>query len=555
VTVRRPSSARRGRKSITASRVAAVFPTPGRIPPAYRLGDAVEQRRYLLGGELRTWEGPLRAVLSPLRVQVGSTLRRRRLGTYPLLTGEESLAALAAASAAYDHGRGAWPTMPVEERIRHIEAFTAAMIERRAEVVHLLMWEIGKSLADSQKEFDRTVEYIRGTIDALKDLDRVSSRFVIEQGVVAQIRRAPLGVALCMGPYNYPLNETFTTLIPALIMGNTVVCKPPKQGVLLYGPLLAAFGDCFPPGVVNTVYGDGATVVGPLMESGGIDVLAFIGTSRVADILKHQHPRPHRLRSVLGLDAKNPAIILGDADLDNAVAECLLGALSFNGQRCTALKILFVHSSVAEEFVGRLSAAVDALPIGMPWEPGVWVTPLAEEGKPAYLRELIDDAVGKGAAVRNPGGGAVNESCFHPAVLYPVARGMRVWDEEQFGPVVPVVPFDDIATPLDYVIASNFGQQTSLFGRDPVAMARLIDPLVNQVCRVNLNSQCQRGPDAFPFTGRKDSAEGTLSITDALRVFSIRTLVAAKGTEANKALVSGIVHRRRSSFLSTDFIL
>jgi len=555
MAARRPSSARRSREAAAVGRVAAVFPTPGKIPPEYRPGEAVEQRRYLLGGELRTWEGPLREVLSPLRVRVGSTLRRRRLGAYPLLTGEESLAALAAASAAYDHGRGAWPTMPVEERIRHVEAFTGAMIERRAEVVHLLMWEIGKSLADSQREFDRTVEYIRGTIDALKDLDRLSSRFVIEQGVIAQIRRGPLGVALCMGPYNYPLNETFTTLIPALVMGNTVVCKPPKHGVLLYGPLLAAFRDCFPPGVVNTVYGDGATVVGPLMESGGVDVLAFIGTSRVADILKHQHPGPHRLRSVLGLDAKNPAIILGDADLGNAVSECLLGALSFNGQRCTALKILFVHSSVAGEFVARLSAAVDALPVGMPWEPGVWVTPLAEEGKPAYLRELIDDAVGKGAAVCNPAGGAVNESYFHPAVLYPVARGMRVWDEEQFGPVIPVVPFDDIATPLDYVIASKFGQQISLFGGDPGAMAGLIDPLVNQVCRVNLNSQCQRGPDAFPFTGRKDSAEGTLSISDALRVFSIRTLVAAKGTEANKALVSGIVRRRRSSFLSTDFIL
>jgi glyceraldehyde-3-phosphate dehydrogenase (NADP+) len=132
---------------------------------------------------------------------------------------------------------------------------------------------------------------------------------------------------------------------------------------------------------------------------------------------------------------------------------------------------------------------------------------------------------------------------------------MRVWEEEQFGPVIPVVPFTDIAEPLDYVRNSPFGQQISLFGTDPAAMARLIDPLVNQVCRVNLNSQCQRGPDAFPFTGRKDSAEGTLSITDALRVFSIRTLVAAKGSEANKELVSTIVQKRRSSFLSTDFIL
>lgn len=543
------------RQPATEGRVATVFPTAGRVPIEHRLPGPVEQTEYLVGGRLRVWKGPQREVFSPLRMRSGSSRRRVRLGTYPLLTARESLAALAAATRAYGHGGGAWPTLPVVGRIRHVEAFAAAMVDRRREVVRLLMWEVGKSLADSEKEFDRTVDYIRGTVEALKDLDRASSRFVVEEGVIAQIRRAPLGVALCMGPFNYPLNETLTTLIPALIMGNTVVVKPPKLGVLLWRPLLEAFRDCFPPGVVNTVYGDGATVVGPLMASGGIDVLAFIGTSRVADTLKHQHPRPHRLRSVLGLDAKNPAIILPDADLGNAVGECLLGALSFNGQRCTALKILFVHAAVADEFVARLSAAVDALPIGMPWDPGVWVTPMAEPGKPAYLQELVDDALAKGSAVRNAAGATAHDTYFHPAVLYPVAAGMRVWDEEQFGPVVPVVPFTDIAEPLDYVRNSPFGQQISLFGTDPAAMARLIDPLVNQVCRVNLNSQCQRGPDAFPFTGRKDSAEGTLSITDALRVFSIRTLVAAKGSEANKELISAIVQKRRSSFLSTDFIL
>ena len=94
-------------------------------------------------------------------------------------------------------------------------------------------------------------------MSALKNLDRVSSRFEIQQGIIAQIRRAPLGVALCMGPFNYPLNETFTTLIPALCMGNTVIFKPPKLGVLLHMPLLEAFRDSFPAGVVNTVYGDG----------------------------------------------------------------------------------------------------------------------------------------------------------------------------------------------------------------------------------------------------------------------------------------------------------
>src|SRR5690606_6604785 len=152
------------------------------------------------------------------------------------------------------------------------------MVEKRHEVVSLIMWEIGKSHADATREFDRTVAYIRDTIDALKELDRAGSRFTIQEGIIGQIRRAPLGVVLCMGPYNYPLNETFTLLIPALIMGNTTVFKPPRLGALLYRPLLEAFRDAFPPGVVNTVYGRGSKVTPPLMASGKVDVLAFIGS-------------------------------------------------------------------------------------------------------------------------------------------------------------------------------------------------------------------------------------------------------------------------------------
>ena len=132
---------------------------------------------------------------------------------------------------------------------------------------------------------------------------------------------------------------------------------------------------------------------------------------------------------------------------------------------------------------------------------------------------------------------------------------MRLYREEQFGPVIPVAPFTDLEAPIRYLLESDYGQQVSIFGRDPDTIAQLVDPLVNQVCRVNINSQCQRGPDIFPFTGRKDSAEGTLSVSDALRVFSIRTLVAAKAGELNKHIINTIVQERKSNFLSTDFIL
>jgi glyceraldehyde-3-phosphate dehydrogenase (NADP+) len=535
--------------------VSQIFPLESSIPEKFQFLKAVEQSEYLSDGEICHWPGPTQEVLSPVCLSSAAGLSRKIIGSYPLMTAKEALEALDAAVRAYDYGRGAWPTTSVEERIRHVEQFAYRMKEQRSEVVKLLIWEIGKSLKDSEKEFDRTVEYILDTMNALKELDRVGSRFAIEQGIIGQIRRAPLGVVLCMGPYNYPLNETFTTLIPALIMGNTVVFKPPKLGVLLHRPLLKAFHESFPKGVVNTVYGQGQQIIGPLMSSGKIDVLAFIGSSKVADLLKKQHPKPHRLRSVLGLDAKNAGIILPDADLDTAVNECVTGTLSYNGQRCTALKMLFVHTNVLDEFLSRFAQGIAGLKCGMPWEDGVSITPLPEPGKIEYLTRLVEDATRDGARVMNEGGGTVNATFFYPAVLCPVKPSMRIYREEQFGPLIPIVPYDDIRTPLDYVIESSYGQQVSIFGRDPKAIARLIDPLVNQVCRVNLNSQCQRGPDTFPFTGRKDSAEGTLSVSDALRVFSIRTLVAAKGSDLNKEIISAIVRGRQSNFLSTDYIL
>ena len=532
-----------------------LFPYEKDIPPDVRLDGPIAQDTYLVGGELIPWDGPVHEVFSPVYVQTAAGPAPKKLGHFPLLTVEAAHKALAAAVAAYNNGRGEWPTASVGWRIAHVEDFIFRMIERKADVVKLLMWEIGKSRQDSEKEFDRTVIYLRDTIEAYKDLDRANSRFVIEEGIIAQIRRAPLGVALCMGPFNYPLNETFTTLLPALIMGNCVVLKPPKLGVLLFTPLLEAFRDAFPPGVVNIIYGQGREIATPLMATGQVDILAFIGTSKPADLLKKAHPKPHRLRSVLGLEAKNPAIVLPDADLDLTVRECLSGSLSFNGQRCSAIKIIFVHKDIVDAFLEKFTGALAAAKFGLPWEEGVFLTPLPEPGKPKILSDFVQDAVAQGAGVVNPGGGAVHHSFFYPAVVYPVAGAMRLFHEEQFGPVVPVAPFDTLDTPINYIISSNYGQQASIFSRDPQVIADLIDPLVNQVCRVNINSQCQRGPDTFPWTGRKDSAEATLSVADALRAFSIRTLVAAKATDLNKKIITDIVRGQKSSFLSTDYIL
>ncbi len=182
----------------------------------------------------------------------------------------------------------------------------------------------------------------------------------------------------------------------------------------------------------------------------------------------------------------------------------------------------------------------------MPWDEDVTITPLPEQDKPDYLAGLVEDAKRHGARIVNEHGGAVNITFFYPALLYPVTHQMRIYHEEQFGPVVPVVLYDNIEEPIQYCIESSYGQQASIFGNDTGVIANLVDVLVNQVCRVNINSMCQRGPDIFPFAGRKDSGEGTLSVSDALRVFSIRTIIAAMEIESNRAILEEIVNGKRA---------
>ena len=193
--------------------------------------------------------------------------------------------------------------------------------------------------------------------------------------------------------------------------------------------------------------------------------------------------------------------------------------------------MVFVHNEIVDEFNERFVEKVSQLKYGLPWKEGVQITPLPEIDKPTYLQELIVDAKSNGAKIINKNGGLVSENFIFPAVLYPVNDKMKVYHEEQFGPVVPIVSFKNSQEPIDYIFNSNYGQQASLFSQNGDTLRPVISKLVNQVSRVNINSKCQRGPDVFPFTGRKDSAVSTLSVVDALHSFSIQSMVSMRSTE------------------------
>jgi glyceraldehyde-3-phosphate dehydrogenase (NADP+) len=432
---------------------------------------------------------------------------------------EEALSTLGTALCAYRQGLGHWPSMTMKHRIDCVRRFSGWLEEKRREIVTMLMWEIGKPLKECHNEVDRTIEYMERSIEALEN----QATFPLPGHSRIGIRYAPLGVVFCLSSYNFPMNEMLSLVIPALLMGNTVVLKPPRFGNLLYVLLAKGFQDSFPSDVINIIWGD-AEISEPVMASGKIDVVAFVGSSQAAHHLLQLHPQPYRLRCCMGLEAKNPAIVLPTAQLDVAVLQSVYGALSLNGQRCTALKIFFVHRSIAEEFIQKLVSVIENLAFGMPWEKDVFLTPIPDADRIEYLHELLEDAIDRGAGVLNESGGAIKGSFMYPAVVYPTQKTMRLYREEQFGPLIPIVPYDDLEEVITYVMNSEYSQQVSIFCGQSFP-EELVKHLENQVCRININTICQRGPDHLPFAARKNSGVGVRSVVDSLYAFSLPSFV------------------------------
>ncbi|KAJ1622980.1 Aldehyde/histidinol dehydrogenase [Pavlovales sp. CCMP2436] len=481
-----------------------------------------------IGGERLPFAGEVTEITSP--IIDAATGARAVIGKIPAFSEEDSIAAVKAAAAAWDRGQGPWPQMSLAERIGAVETLVANLTKIRTEIVDVLMWEICKNTGDAAKEFDRTMDFVRLTIAELRanpTLGTGFTKFTEVSGVACQVRRGPVGVMLGLAPFNYPLNEMYAMLIPALLMGNVAVLKLPAVGGLAHILTADAFAAALPPGVLNFITGSGKRTMPPIMESGLVDMIGFIGGTGAMDKLIKQHPEPHRLKVFAQLAGKNIGIVLGDADLEVAAEQCLLGSTAYNGQRCTAVKLMMVHESVYDAFLAKYVAKVNALKVGLPWEDKVNITPLPEPNKPAYLEELIADAVSKGATVANAemGGGTRHGALFHPAVIAGVTKEMRIFQEEQFGPVLPVAKFSDLSEVYTALKESWNGQQSAIFTSNAAAAAPLIDALSSQVGRININMQCGRSPDQVPFSGRRSSAMGTMSITEALRAFSIETAV------------------------------
>lgn len=483
----------------------------------------------------------------------GMIFQKQRIGKMPQMTTADALQVLDYAVQAWDRGAGTWPQTSLRERCTAIQLFLRELVQIREAMADILMWEIGKNRPDALAEIDRTIQFAKQAIDmAQSDPEFSGEQWQVIGATHALVRRSGIGVILCLAPYNYPINESYAAIIPALITGNIILVKIPAVGGLAHLLTMEALAKTLPPGTVNFIAGSGRATMPPIMKTGLVDGLAFIGGSRAADDLIHQHPHPHRLKVFLQLEANNMGIMLKDlfepkneAWLENALKESILGSLSFNGQRCTALKLFFAPSQYAPIFAQRLATKVEAISIGLPWQMHAKnnpngetvmeyssVTPLPNDDRIKYMKSLIDDAVSKGATIINKDGGSIiggdESTLMVPAVLYPVTSEMKVYHEEQFGPVIPIAAYNDLEEVLRFGQDGPYAQQVSVFTKDGLYAAKILDRFSSVYGKVNLNSQCGRSPDTLPFAGRRSSAMGVMSVRDALREFSVPTVIAYK---------------------------
>jgi glyceraldehyde-3-phosphate dehydrogenase (NADP+) len=537
------------------------------LPPSIDNLDDLETTRVISHNRFNESLSFCDAVTGEANMQFDLT----QIGHQPQFWDDEAVKVLNEASHAYRGGMGVWTSQYTpQQRIDVVRKVFADFLLNREHIVQILMWEISKNKADAEAEVDETLEFLdQLALTILSDPEYMGQwNDVPGSTTTAFTKRSALGVVLII-PYSYPITDTYRLLLPALLTGNICILKLNMIGGLVHIFTMELFAKHLPPGALYFISSPGPMVLPAMLETGKVDALAVIGTAEPTDemiLTKHSHP--HKLKTFLQLGAKNMAIVLPDlfersnaAVLENALLESVQGSLAYSGQLSTALKIYFVPKRFGDTFALKIAELVETVPVGQPWQTHVMpdgstqysqVTPIPNYSRLHYLMSRIEDATRKGARIINANGGAKiggsKTSLLSPAVLYPVKPNMMFYKDESEGPIILIATYDDLDEAIQYGENSEFAQQISVFGQDVASITKILDRLGSIVGRINLNSQCTRAPDTVPFTARRSSGMGVMSVTDILKEFTVPTVIAHKSHELNDQLVEGL--STASTFLS-----
>jgi acyl-CoA reductase-like NAD-dependent aldehyde dehydrogenase len=442
------------------------------------------------------------------------------VGYGPVNTREEAIRAIDAAAAAFP----GWAATPIEERVDRMKRAIDKLKAATPELSELLSREHGKALYDAQGEFGVSFMWMEYACDTVQDVlkDEVQEH---PDGGKTIIAHDPLGVVAAITPWNYPISLSTIKVAPALLAGNTMVLKPSPFAPLAVSKAMQIIADEFPPGVLNMVHGE-ADVGVELTSNPKVAKIAFTGGTNTAkhimksaaDTIKHM---------TLELGGNDAAIVLADFDVNDerAMRRMVISNFLTGGQICMIAKRVYVHRSIYDKFVEKyIEAANKWIRVGDPFNPDVTIGAVNNPGQLKYVQELVEDAKKGGAEVIKLGR-ILDEEVFakgyflQPTLVLGASYTDRIVVEEQFGPTVPVLPYDDEEQAIALVNDSIYGLTSSVWGEEAhaIRVARRIEAGTTMI-----NTAAVQGLDVrFPFGGVKQSgigreygAEGLLAYTD-----------------------------------------
>lgn len=403
--------------------------------------------------------------------------------------------------------------------IRHFEEY----------LTNLMTKEIGKTHEEAKGEIVRTadlIDYYAQEAQSIRGETLDSDNFPgFAKGKIAMVEHVSHGVVLAIAPFNYPVNLSASKLAPALLMGNSVVLKPPTQGALSALHLVRIFEKAgVPKGVLTTVTGGGSDIGNYIVSHPNVAMVAFTGNSDTGIAIAGKAAMKPLLFECGG---NNPTIVLPDADMHQAAREIVKGAFQYSGQRCTGIKYVLAMPNIREQLLPLIQEAmIEMVKAGDPRSPETkLVGPVISEDAAKYIETVIHEAIAEGATLIS--GGTRDRALIAPTVLTGVKPSMHVIAKETFGPVMSFVDVASIDEAISIVNASQYGLQASVFTKDEGSGIVVAQQL--NVGTVQINGSPQRGPDHFPFLGVKHSGVGVQGVRYSLEAMSrVRSVVINK---------------------------
>jgi len=417
-------------------------------------------------------------------------------------TPAQGIEALDAAVAASDD----WAATDPRARGEILRKAFELLTERAEDIALLMTLEMGKPLAEARGEVTYGAEFFRWFSE---EAVRISGRYSIAPsgGTRLLTMKQPVGPVYAITPWNFPLAMGTRKLGPAIAAGCTAVIKPAAQTPLTTLALAAVLIEAgLPDGVVNVITTSHSGAVSePIIRDPRLRKLTFTGSTEVGRRLIEQSAQ-NVLKTSMELGGNAPFLVFADADLDRAVEGAMLAKMRNIGEACTAANRLLVHSSIAEEFAGKLAARMGAMTIGRGIEDGVQVGPLVDAAAVEKVTDLVADAVDKGATVLTGGRAIDGPGHFYPpTVLTGVGTDARVFTEEIFGPVAPIITFDTDDEGIAKANDTEFGLIAYAFTENIGRAITVAEKL--QTGMVGINQGIVSNP-AAPFGGVKSSGLG-----------------------------------------------